>query len=66
MKNYKVTLQMKKLKDMMEENHVAFEVATFFRFKPYSIKLISVPAWTTMQISLQTKIAKSDNCRVKI
>lgn len=66
MKNYKVTLQMKKLKEMMEENHVAFEVGTFFRFKPYSIKLISVPKWTTMQIFLRTKVAKSDNCHVKI
>lgn len=31
MKNYKFILQMKKLKDMMEENHVAFEGVTFFK-----------------------------------
>lgn len=65
MENYKVILQMRNLIVMMEENHVAFEGVTFFRFKLYSLKLISVPEWTTVQILLQTRIAKSNNCLVK-
>lgn len=56
---------MKKLEKMMEEDHVVYEGIIFFRFQPYSLKLISVPEWTIMQILLQIKIAKSNNYLVK-
>lgn len=57
MKNYKVIRQIKKFKEIMESEHVAFAGNTLFRFKPKSLKLILVSEWTTMQILLQTKIA---------
>lgn len=60
MKNYKIILQIKTLRETMEEGHVAFEGVTFFRFQPYPLKLISVSEWATMQILLQTK-----NCKIK-
>ena len=64
MKNYKVILQKKKLKEMMDADHVVFTGITLFRFKPKSLKLMLVSEWTTAQISLQTKIAKSNTCLV--
>lgn len=65
MKNYECILQVKKLEKMMEEDHVVYVGIIFFRFQPHSLKLISAPEWTVMQILTQIKIAKSNNYLVK-